>query len=86
MNSAIKLVILLLLPLTMQAQDTIVNPRQYVPEDPESVFFGGEFYRGYSVNNSSWENYSIWVLVSILTGLCFHFSHLAPIMGLPMEI
>lgn len=58
MNSAIKLVILLLLPLTMQAQDTIVNPRQYVPEDPESVFFSGEFYRGYSVNNSSWEKYS----------------------------
>lgn len=42
----------------MQAQDSISNPRQYVPEDPETVFFTGEFYRGYSVNNSSWENYS----------------------------
>ena len=61
MSSAIKLfLIVIFFPLVLTAQDTIPEPHrnQYVATDPETVFFVGEFFRGYSVNNSSWENYS----------------------------
>ena len=61
MNSVTRLLfIALFLPLLLNAQDTIPepHPNQYVATDPETVFFVGEFFRGYSVNNSSWENYS----------------------------
>ncbi len=61
MNSVTRLLfIALFFPLLLNAQDTIPepHPNQYVATDPETVFFVGEFFRGYSVNNSSWENYS----------------------------
>ncbi|TDN87373.1 hypothetical protein DET49_11263 [Salegentibacter sp. 24] len=61
MNSTIKLSLLVVFfPLFLSAQDSISDPHrnQYVTTDPETVFFVGEFFRGYSVNNSSWENYS----------------------------
>ena len=61
MSLAIKLfLITIFFPLLLTAQDTIPEPHknQYVATDPETVFFVGEFFRGYSVNNSSWENYS----------------------------
>lgn len=61
MNSTIKLcLVAIFFPLLLTAQDSIQkpHPNQYVATDPETVFFVGEFFRGYSVNNSSWENYS----------------------------
>ncbi|WP_282016924.1 hypothetical protein [Salegentibacter mishustinae] len=61
MNSTFKLFLFaILFPLSLTAQDSIPepHPNQYVATDPETVFFVGEFFRGYSVNNSSWENYS----------------------------
>ena len=61
MNSVTRfLFIALFFPLLLNARDTIhePHPNQYVATDPETVFFVGEFFRGYSVNNSSWENYS----------------------------
>lgn len=57
MNSVTRLLfIALFFPLLLNAQDTIPEPsrNQYVATDPETVFFVGEFFRGYSVNNSSW--------------------------------
>ncbi|WP_156101221.1 hypothetical protein [Salegentibacter sp. Hel_I_6] len=61
MNSTFRVsLIAIFLPLLMNAQDSIPEPHrnQYVATDPETVFFVGEFFRGYSVNNSIWENYS----------------------------
>lgn len=61
MNSVTKLLfVALFFPLLLSAQDSIPEPHrnQYVATDPETVFFVGEFFRGYNVNNSSWENYS----------------------------
>jgi hypothetical protein len=61
MNSTIKLALVaIFFPLLINTQDSIREPhrKQYVATDPETEFFVGEFFRGYSVNNSSWENYS----------------------------
>ncbi|MBZ9730455.1 hypothetical protein LB467_12235 [Salegentibacter sp. JZCK2] len=61
MNSVTKLLFFaIFFPLLLNAQDSIPEPHrnQYVATDPETVFFEGEFFRGYSLNNSSWENFS----------------------------